>query len=193
MFDIGWTELLLVAVVAIVVVGPKELPDMLRNLGRGMRAVRRMASDFQGQFNDALKEAELDEVRDEFTRFRNSARNYTKLPDLHSIARDEIKGAIEGKPQPTPVDEQPPMLPSALPEPQLPVMQEPVIDVAPPAPVKKKRKPATPKVSADTDTPKAKTVFKAKAAPKKAAAKPAKQKVARKAGAAAVAPSEDAS
>lgn len=67
MFDIGWTEMLMVAVVAILVVGPKELPGMLRGFGRTMGNLRRMASEFQGQFNDALREAEqqagLDEAR----------------------------------------------------------------------------------------------------------------------------------
>lgn len=58
MFDLGWTELLLVAVVAIVVVGPKDLPKMLRTFGRTIGQLKRMASDFQGQFSDALREAE---------------------------------------------------------------------------------------------------------------------------------------
>ncbi len=59
--------MLMVAVVAILVVGPKELPGMLRGFGRTMGNLRRMASEFQGQFNDALREAEqqagLDEAR----------------------------------------------------------------------------------------------------------------------------------
>ncbi|GGE45374.1 hypothetical protein GCM10007276_23200 [Agaricicola taiwanensis] len=142
MFDIGWSELLIVAVVAIVVVGPKDLPDMLRNLGRGMRAIRRMASEFQGQFNEALKEAELDGVRDEFNRFRSSASDLTRFQDIPSIARDEIKGAIEG----TPKADGPDALPAALPEPQLPVMQEPKIDVTPaPEPTSKRRAGVRPK------------------------------------------------
>ncbi len=141
MFDIGWSELLVIAVVAIVVVGPKDLPDMLRNLGRGMKAMRRMAADFQGQFNEALREAELDDVKNEFTKLRSSARDLTRLPDLQSIARDEIKSAIEG-PNPGPV------LPAALPEAQLPEMREPVIDAAP-APIDdvpaKRKAPARPR------------------------------------------------
>lgn len=63
MFDIGWTELLVVAVVAIMVVGPKDLPKMLRTVGKTIGNLKRMASDFQGQFDDALKEVELDEVK----------------------------------------------------------------------------------------------------------------------------------
>ena len=63
MFDIGGLELLVLAVILIVVVGPKELPGMLRVFGRTMSKVRGMAAEFRGQFDDALREAELDEVR----------------------------------------------------------------------------------------------------------------------------------
>jgi sec-independent protein translocase protein TatB len=63
MFDISWSELLVIAVVAIVVIGPKDLPRVLRSLGRWMGQVKRMARDFQNQFNEALREAELDGVK----------------------------------------------------------------------------------------------------------------------------------
>lgn len=55
--------MLVVAIIAIVFVGPKELPGMLRTFGQAIKKVRAMAGDFQGQFNDALKEAELDGVK----------------------------------------------------------------------------------------------------------------------------------
>ena len=60
MFDIGWSELLVVAVVLVIVVGPKDLPGMLRTFGRTMNQVRRTANDFKRQFNDALEEAEAE-------------------------------------------------------------------------------------------------------------------------------------
>ena len=63
MFDIGWPELLVVATVLIVVVGPKDLPGMLRTFGRMIAKLRGMAGEFRSQFDDALREAELDEVR----------------------------------------------------------------------------------------------------------------------------------
>ena len=63
MFDISWSELLVIAVVAIVVIGPKDLPRVLRSLGRWTSQVKRMARDFQNQFNEALREAELDSVK----------------------------------------------------------------------------------------------------------------------------------
>jgi sec-independent protein translocase protein TatB len=63
MFDVGWSELMVIAVVAIVVIGPKDLPRVMRLVGRWSGKMKRMARDFQGQFNEALREAELDDVR----------------------------------------------------------------------------------------------------------------------------------
>ncbi|WP_245515067.1 Sec-independent protein translocase protein TatB [Jiella endophytica] len=63
LFDLGWSELLVIAVVLVVVVGPKDLPGMLRTFGRVTKQLRAMAGDFRRQFDDALKEAELDDVR----------------------------------------------------------------------------------------------------------------------------------
>jgi len=62
-FDIGWTELVVIACVTVLVVGPKELPGLLRSFGKTVGNLRRMAGDFQKQFDDAMREAELDEVR----------------------------------------------------------------------------------------------------------------------------------
>lgn len=63
MLEVGWSEILVVAIVLILVVGPKELPGMLRNFGRAMTKLRAMANEFRGQFEEALKEADLDDVR----------------------------------------------------------------------------------------------------------------------------------
>ncbi len=63
MFDIGWTELLVIAVVLIVVVGPKDLPPMLRAFGKMTTRARKVAGEFRAQFDEALREADLDDVR----------------------------------------------------------------------------------------------------------------------------------
>lgn len=63
MFDVGWTEIVVIACVAIIVVGPKDLPRVLRTVGKTVGNLKRMAGDFQKQFDDALKEADLDEVK----------------------------------------------------------------------------------------------------------------------------------
>lgn len=63
MLDVGWTEILVIAIVLILVVGPKDLPPMLRTFGRMVSKMRGMASDFRQQFDEALREADLDDVR----------------------------------------------------------------------------------------------------------------------------------
>jgi sec-independent protein translocase protein TatB len=63
MFDIGWSELLIIAVVALVVIGPKELPATLRSIGKITTRARKMAGEFRSQFDEAMREAELDDVR----------------------------------------------------------------------------------------------------------------------------------
>jgi sec-independent protein translocase protein TatB len=63
MFDIGWSELLVIAVVAIIVVGPKDLPRLMRGIGHYGGKLRRAAYDFQRQFEDAMRESEVEEVR----------------------------------------------------------------------------------------------------------------------------------
>ena len=63
MFDIGWSELLVIAVVAIIVVGPKDLPRLMRAFGYYASKLRRMAGEFQHQFENAMREAELEEAR----------------------------------------------------------------------------------------------------------------------------------
>ncbi len=71
MLDIGWSELLVIAIVLIVVVGPKDLPPMIRAFGKTMAGLRKMAGDFRSQFDEALKEADMDDVRQTISDVRN--------------------------------------------------------------------------------------------------------------------------
>ncbi|SNY93645.1 sec-independent protein translocase protein TatB [Cohaesibacter sp. ES.047] len=71
MFDIGWSEILVIAIITVLVVGPKELPGLLRTVGKTIGNLRRMAGDFQNQFNEALREAELDDVKNAIGDVRN--------------------------------------------------------------------------------------------------------------------------
>jgi len=64
MFDIGWSELLVIGAVALIVVGPKDLPGMLRTGGRMVAKARGMAREFQGAMEDAAREADLKEFTD---------------------------------------------------------------------------------------------------------------------------------
>jgi sec-independent protein translocase protein TatB len=84
MFDISWTELLVIAVVAIIVVGPKDLPRALRTVGRFAGKAKRMARDFQNQFNEALREAEIDTIRREV----ESVAKIDPMADMRKEVRD---------------------------------------------------------------------------------------------------------
>jgi sec-independent protein translocase protein TatB len=78
MFDVGWSEMLVIAIVLIVVVGPKDLPRMLRQFGRTTSKLRAMAGDFRRQFDEALKEAELDDVSETL----NSVRKINPMNEI---------------------------------------------------------------------------------------------------------------
>jgi sec-independent protein translocase protein TatB len=70
-FGVGYTEMMVIAVVAIIVIGPKDLPRVLRGLGRMMTKARGMAREFQGHMDAAMKEAGLDEVKRDLQSLKN--------------------------------------------------------------------------------------------------------------------------
>ena len=72
MFDISWSELLILGIVTLVFVGPKELPVLMRTLGRYAGVVRRHANEFKSQFDAAMREAELDSMRQEVDKMQTS-------------------------------------------------------------------------------------------------------------------------
>ncbi len=66
MFDIGWQELFILAVLAIIVIGPKDLPRAIRTISKGVRKARSMARDLQDGMDDVIREAELDDLKEKF-------------------------------------------------------------------------------------------------------------------------------
>ena len=99
MFDIGWSELVVIGIVALVVIGPKELPGVLRMMGQWMTKVRRMAAEFQGQFNEAMREAEMADLKKQVDQITESARDLTTNFDPIETARRDIESALEDKPK----------------------------------------------------------------------------------------------
>ncbi|MFD2250605.1 sec-independent protein translocase protein TatB [Pseudochelatococcus lubricantis] len=100
MFDLSWSELLLVGAVALVVIGPRELPRVLRTVGQAFGKMRRMAGEFQTQFNAAMREAELDEIRDTVRDVKSTASRAmdtkvnTAFDPLRQV-RDELRDALQ--------------------------------------------------------------------------------------------------
>jgi sec-independent protein translocase protein TatB len=129
MFDMSWGEVMVIGAVALIVIGPKDLPKALRTLGNMTAKVRRMAAEFQNQFNDAMREAELDEIRKQVEGVNQSVAGFNPIENV----RDELKGAIEGPVQPSTsaippaVDPDPTAALPPVPEPAAAIAVEPLI------------------------------------------------------------------
>jgi sec-independent protein translocase protein TatB len=88
MFDLSWGEMGIIAVVALVVLGPKELPNALRTISGLMKNARKLAGEFQSGVNEIIREADLDEAR-------------KKLQEVQSLNKNQIKNVIEKAVDPT--------------------------------------------------------------------------------------------
>ncbi|MET3907267.1 sec-independent protein translocase protein TatB [Bradyrhizobium sp. S3.3.6] len=88
MFDIGWSELVLIGVVALVVIGPKELPGVLRMVGQWMGKARKMAAEFQGQFQEAMREAEMADLKKSFDEVKEAASGFAGNNLMTSLQKD---------------------------------------------------------------------------------------------------------
>ena len=135
MFDIGWSELLVIAVVALIAIGPKELPGVLRMVGQWMGKARKMAAEFQGQFQEAMREAEMADLKKSFDEVKEAATGFTSGILMTSLQRDVDKALdIEGveKPAETTVAaiEPPAVVPPAEPAASQPLAITPEVDAA---------------------------------------------------------------
>jgi sec-independent protein translocase protein TatB len=101
MFDISWTEFLLIGVVALIVIGPKELPAVLRTMGQWTRKVRSMAADFQSQFQEAMREAEMADLKKQVDDMAHDIKHYDPLKDVRAdveAAGKDIQASLEEPP-----------------------------------------------------------------------------------------------
>lgn len=92
-FGIGYTELVVIALVAIIVIGPKDLPKVLRAFGRTMQKVRGMAREFQGHLDQAMREAGVDDIKKEI----NNLKTMNPVEDV----KKEINSISASNPIPT--------------------------------------------------------------------------------------------
>jgi sec-independent protein translocase protein TatB len=88
MFDIGWSELVVIAVVALIAIGPKELPGVLRMVGQWMGKARKMAAEFQGQFQEAMREAEMADLKKTFDEVKETATGLASGNVMTSLQKD---------------------------------------------------------------------------------------------------------
>ena len=147
MFNFGWGEIVLIGMVALIAIGPKELPTVLRSVGQMMAKVRRMAAEFQGQFQEALREAEISDLKKQAEDLTSSVKDqvtdFTKFDPLAETKKDIEKAFDEpaGAPSATASDYTPDAAPvtpvqtaEALPAPAaqeaLPAPAEPAVDLA---------------------------------------------------------------
>lgn len=138
MLDIGWTELLLIGVVALIVVGPKDLPHLFHTLGRLTARARGMAREFTSAMEDAAKGSGLDEAA-------NSLRDVKNLTSKKSLGLDALDRATEkfekwDPKRPTPRNDAPK---APVPDPAAPAPQKAATpDAAVPVPAAKTAAPA---------------------------------------------------
>ena len=106
MFDMGWSELLLVAVLAIVFVGPKDLPRVMRTVGQYVARMRAMVREFQNSFEDLARESELEELRKQVAEMRETAmKPIADLQRSASVSPEELKASTTPEPTETPTGE----------------------------------------------------------------------------------------
>src|SRR6478735_11374849 len=116
MFDISWGKLVIIGVVALLVIGPKELPAVLRQLGQWMTKIRRMAAEFQGQFQEAMREAEMADLKKQFDDTTAAVKSTFDTTEIKNELEKMIQDPVAAS---TPAAATPPSDPTA-PAPEIP-------------------------------------------------------------------------
>jgi len=98
MFDLDFGKLVVIGIIALIAIGPKELPAVLRTVGQYMTKIRRMAAEFQGQFQEAMREAEMADMKKHVDEIHEAARGLTSSFDPLSTSHPQTTGAAEDKP-----------------------------------------------------------------------------------------------
>jgi sec-independent protein translocase protein TatB len=124
MFDIGWSELVVIAVVALIAIGPKELPGVLRMVGQWMGKARKMAAEFQGQFQEAMREAEMADLKKTFDEVKEAATGFAGDNVMTSLQKD-VGDALR-------IDD---IDKPAIPATETPAIEPPVTPTTPEAPI----------------------------------------------------------
>ncbi len=94
MLDIGWTELLVIGLVLVVIVGPKDLPRVLRTIGQWTRRVKKIARDFQDNIEDIARDSEIEEMRNKFNDTVDLSDKNTDFVDSENSVKEIISPNI---------------------------------------------------------------------------------------------------
>jgi sec-independent protein translocase protein TatB len=95
MFDIGWSEMMIIGIVALVVIGPKELPGALKTFAYWMKQARKLAREFQSGVDDLVRQAELDEAK---KAIEDARRNIDREIEKAVDPTGEVKKALADDP-----------------------------------------------------------------------------------------------
>ncbi len=129
MLDLSWGEIVVIGTVAVIFIGPKELPGALRSLGHWVGKARTMAREFQNNVDDMIREADLDEVKKQVQSAQSLASGGISTAIQNTIdPKGELKSQVETALAP------PPALPAPTPESTLPPAPAPVLAEAPKLP-----------------------------------------------------------
>ena len=119
MFDIAWSELGLIGAVALIVIGPKDLPKVMRTLGQWTRRARLLASEFQNNFDDMVRQAELADLKKQVEKVGTAAvvtqdDTLAAMRDMEAEMRKNIEGAVVSPAPSEPVAPAEPAVPSEI-------------------------------------------------------------------------------
>jgi sec-independent protein translocase protein TatB len=156
MFDIGWSEFAVIAVVALIAIGPKELPGVLRMVGQWVAKARKMAGEFQGQFQEAMREAEMADLKKSFDEVKEAATGFAGGNVMTSLQKDVSSAlSIDGvEEKPAAVEDKPAANVDATPSAEEAARLPPVTPVPEPLAITPENQPqsVTPEVSAAVES-----------------------------------------
>jgi sec-independent protein translocase protein TatB len=104
MFDFDAGKFIIIGIVALIVIGPKELPRVMRQVGQAAAKMRRMAAEFRGQFMDAMREADIDDIKADVAKLAESAKADAGIDPLAQI-KAELTQALDAAEKPATLSE----------------------------------------------------------------------------------------
>jgi sec-independent protein translocase protein TatB len=95
--EVGGSELLMIAAIALIVVGPKDLPILMRKVGKAMGRMRAMAAEFRASFDEMARQSELEELRKEVEAMRAERLDPVQMAEKHLAYEDQVMRPLDYK------------------------------------------------------------------------------------------------